>query len=125
MFTIDIILPFFTIPFSLHLTSYNPKPGQIHASINKPKLQQVFTKKQVPHLQSPSLPLLSSLLNPNIISTLFSSTTILPPNYLYLQTFLPHPKNSLLSTLPMLDNLPLNSLVPLLSQKGRPLFFYS
>jgi hypothetical protein len=109
---------------SLHLISYSPKPGWTHASIIKQKLQQVFTKKQMPHLQSPSSTPFS-LLNPNIISTLLSSTTILPPNYLYLQTFLTRPKNSLLSTLPLLDNLPLNSLVLLFSQKGKSLFFYS
>ncbi len=75
------------------------------------------------HTSNPKSSTPFSLLNLNTISTLLSSITILPPNYLYLQNFLPHPKNSFLSTLPLLDSLPLNSLVLLLSQEGKRLFF--
>jgi hypothetical protein len=45
------------------------------------------------------------LLNPNIVSTLLSSITIPPPNYLYFQNSLPHPQNNFLPTLLLLDNL--------------------
>ncbi len=38
------ITPFSTIPCFLHLTSYNPKPGHTHASINIQGFQQIFTQ---------------------------------------------------------------------------------